>query len=810
MKKILILFFLITFIFSISVNAQLVDFETFENYEFTDFEIEYNSMNDEFDTDNFPENFFGNVGSLVGGNMSAQYLISNPLTSSVNTLEINTISTGGTPATQNFIYNVTICETSVISLTGDFNYGDCDTTPIILNEYFDVSTFCVNLGGDKQIPFDDDFLMLSTKKYIIDIKHISSNAVGNHFYNFASDCNAPVNEHAIRFTNNVSSGFTCMNNITLLNNDYDILNLHAQSNYKWDCLVAGTFPSCNQNVGAGTGTSNLEFLEDSGNNFIKLSALNGDGSSNFKRVQLQWNNDNTTGVSTPNNLTVQYDIKLFSETLGGNGREDSYAGIQSFGGMEIDTSDDVVNLMGGFIEPIDEIQRRIRGVWEGGIGGIGGLTPLNSSCDVDDGDWHTINHVIEIDGTPKINEMRIYIDGVLCESYISRPNFGAVAGSWISYLDFGASSDYSIGIDNIRVYQNIVESPLEVIAEDVLTCPVANCLFYDDFSDNDLSDYTGGESGYISDENLYFLSGKIDSFLNNNLISHTYKKVVGILELEFNETSPTPSELNEPNRLILALSTYCGDIGTGDSTGIAQTYNIVVIRDDDFTLSENRSVSNVYIFSEGNPKLLGSVVIENGDDLIIKSSFDENTYLSSINFLTSKDIADEFIPSVSFSHDYFSNCNEIGSFTIERRDSVSLEGYVGIRRIFYYGEEIIKDEDDFIFTNLNETSVNDSIIKANVEEYLHAGANTLGFRSTEGKFGFWILIMFFFVLAIYQSDSNESYKKYGAGLFLISFIILGWYFKFVPTIVFAFMIFIVSLIGALIYQKTFTGGNVNQ
>ena len=791
------------------ISAQsLVDFENFENYEITTLSNEYNSMTDEIDTDGITENIFAAIGSLTTGNMSKQILIRNPPSANVNEFEIPIVSVVGNPENQNFIYNVTICQTSVASLNGSFNYEQCDTTPIVLNEYFHISDYWGASTGIKTIPFNENFLMVSATRYIIDIRHVSGGVSANHFWTPPSDGNAPVNNHAVRFTGSSPLAIAHMYNVTLRTADWDMDNLRAESLEKWQCGTGFGITSCNKNIGAGTGTSNLNLATESGNQFLRSIATNG-VAFNYKQVSALWNHtDITTGVDA---FTIVYDIRMnsYSDTIAcGGEKKRGYAGLTLpiTNSLRYDTSDTAVSYLGNLNECTDESNNRLRGRQDS----FDQTVPLvNASCDVNDGNFHTVIQQFNYNSTPALESVVMYVDGVNCQNYTAE-NSPSFVTSPLTQFNIDSQAEYSIDIDNLAVYDGLIFAS-DLIApalQDVITCPIDNCIFYDDFEDNDVSDWSDfvGSTQVIDGVLYWDLDVSGFRFISNDFLDYDRDLVTGIVEFFVNDTiTPNDLDVEETNNFMgYTITTQCDELSN------VYTYQVIITRDDDFTLSENRSLFNVFVSSDGDLRNLGVLTVNNGENIIVKNDFNRLTQQVGLNFITAQDFDLNQVPDIDFIQNYDVQCNQLKRIKLDRFGFADADTFVGFDRIFYYTQEGLTPDDEFIYRNESDRVLrNESIIPDDLDEKLHSGAETLGFRSTGMKMLFWI---FLFVIFIYwiieQLNINSSGMKTAiVGTLGLIMIVIGWYIKFIPTIVFAFLLFVVAIMGALVFQRIFTGSN---
>lgn len=77
---------------------------------------------------------------------------------------------------------------------------------------------------------------------------------------------------------------------------------------------------------------------------------------------------------------------------------------------------------------------------------------INNSCDMSDGNWHTVTYLSQYDGVGNYNYREVYIDDVLCENYTT--NFAEVSSSTGKYIEFRAEGGITFDVDNVKMYTN--------------------------------------------------------------------------------------------------------------------------------------------------------------------------------------------------------------------------------------------------------------------------------------------------------------------------------------------------------------------
>lgn len=812
MKSNSIYLFLVICLFSVSVSGStIVDFENFESYTMTSYDLGYHALSDELDTDGVAEAQTGLFGVTSGGYRSAQFLISEINESFyANEMHVHIDALTGSPQTQNFHYNVTVCETIKTSLSGDFYYGDCiPNTLSVLNSNFSMSERWGTALMQQYITFNGLYYFDSAKNYIIDIKYLSGGTLASsNYYSIEADDNGATLNHTILFRNQTADSLNArLPDFGLNTADFDIDNMRAESNNKWSCIT--NYPSCKQSVGLGNGNAYYELKTLAGNNYLNIYSVNGTALGH-KKVRLRWNPDNVKPANQGDSFgtskyTVQVRMKLNGNTvslLAGSALDDGYAGVfvENF---NYDGTSFPVLYTGAIITTNVTLHTRLRGELTGTQ-----TNPLASPCFINDGDWHYVNSIYTFNATNpyNLNSVNVYVDGVFCLNYQGSFSSGLPTSLIpIETLNIQSSASYDMDIDDITIYEGSQSQPIQVELEDiVLDCPIDNCIQYDDFNDNDVSDWDDLTDTAILDSGiLYFDSTEDFKYITDSFVNHDYDIIVGITEFSFNDSiTPTEIDIDTAGGFIAyGIYTNCADDRT------AYLYNVFITRDDDYTGSENRSVVNVYTYQDGDARQLGTLVVDNGDTLIIKNSFDYQNQRVGLNFLTDKDVTAGFNPDITFTQDFLQQCSLMGGVTIERRDSTQVDGFVGIDRIYYYGQVTQTGDDDFIFEHQNETLRNESLIKTDLDEDLHNMANTLGFRSVGMQILFWILLSGALIMMFVSEFEDKQAKTIIIFFGVVLMVAVGWYIKFIPTILFMFIIFVIAVFGALAIQRLLSSSN---
>lgn len=807
MRILLLILLIIVSIYSVSA-VDVIDVENFESYTLsTEINI-YNSLQDETDTDGVAENFFAWLGALTTGNMSGKLLINTPPTNSFNEIVFDTVSVTGTPGNDNFIYDVYICETNETDLNASNDFSQCTSTPELISNDFPMSTVFGNTITGNSIYLNQLYNLDVSKMYIIHVNIVSSTNTGaNNFYSFSADSNGVVNDHTCRITGaGTCIGFGVMNNITLKKSDFGAGNLFAESDNKFSCV--SSYPTCVQSTGAGTGTASFEVKQEFDNKYINLYSNGGDNSG-YRTVRLYWDHTNSSAVTDTGEYTIQVRMRInsyFDTFPSGTNLRNAYAGVSE--NFVYDSSAIPVIYTGAVVENNDELHQRIRGKYKGLV-----TTPLNSSCDINDGEWHYINAIYDFDTIPPydINLINLTVDGVDCESYGAQTGISLPSNlAPLNLMTLYSSGSYDIDLDELKVYNGKVFFPPELLYDDIITdCPISNCLFYDDFEDNTVTGWTGDINNTdVIDGVLYFEKQTDDRIIENNINGHDFNSVVAIHEILFNDTT-TPDEINKDsidNFYIYQIRSYCAE-----TDNIIFSYNLVITKDDVYTGSENSSVMTIFVNPLiGGNRQIGSLVIENGKELIIKNGYDYINQKAGLNFLFTDDIITGFNPDLSFNQEFLTPCQEISGISVERRDNADLNGFAGFDRIYWYGLGDSVVSDDFIYETINQTNISNAIVPENLDDLLHNSAFTLGFRSSGMLMLFWLLLMVGVIVWLVSAIGNDSATKYIIFIAALMLLIIGWYLKFIPTIVFTFIIFAIVVLGAFIFKSLLSGGGVSE
>lgn len=821
-----IVLFLFTFVSVSAANDVLVDYDNFNQYEVTELKEEYNSMIHETESDGVTDNSVSFLGCKPAQYVTKVYmLLEHPETATVNEIGFNLTTSSGSPENRDLIYSLSICETSVTSLDNSNDSSQCDTTPIILFNDFEVST---RWDGNPNtltsiIPFNQLYQMYSNKKYIIMLNFDSGQSGFNSMYKIRLDTNPTTkNFYKIIYNDGINIQLTSIADIRLYKADWDIDNFHAESNYTWRCNSIPHYHNqdCVDNILSPFNSNGNWSIKENGigNNYLSLINLNGSITNGYTATRLSWLHTHSTSNLGANgrNYTLIYDIRLnnaeperfigFHKKRGIGGILHYYDyGIQDIGWLAV----------GGVVTDSFEDWNRLRVNYA-----FDTMKPDKSDCDINNGDWHTVAAQYLHNSSLYHVGTHVYIDGVLCMNYTLN-KLQTSGMNMFNSFNVIAQAVVDFDIDNIMLYEGRVYSAFTPGEELPTICPVAHCLFYDEFSyvDNfdlsqspaDYSEYT--EKAIIKDNRLYFNSTwEIGSYakIRHEFIPNSYRVVTGFTQFKISD-NPTPDSMdldigNQP--IVYSITTYCND--TNDYVTL---YNIYLFNDKSFSLSENMTIVNIYTKNPntGNMVILGTFTVRNGDYFALKNKIDLDKNRVYLNMITQEELTRGYAGDSMFNIELEMPCsNNLNAVQISRLDTYNENSslHVGIEKIMYYGySEMGQDNDTYNFKYGNKTTQEDSIVKDDVGEVLHNTAFTLGFKSNASKLFFWSIIMLFAMFMLLHSNAPANAKTFGAVGIFVMFLVSGFYFKFVSSIVFTFILFIIAVIGAIAFTMLFKGGS---
>lgn len=363
------------------------------------------------------------------------------------------------------------------------------------------------------------------------------------------------------------------------------------------------------------------------------------------------------------------------------------------------------------------------------------------------------------------------------------------------------------------VYDDYEDSQTPVFTN-CINSPRSDCLFYDDMSYVNL--YNLSLSGYIWNPELWTIGNEL--LYNNyditkfNAIGHEfevtdydYNSVFFdyIIKAESGTTPPTMDRSLNPDNftyLMYQFYTFC-------NKALLNEFVLIFIADSNETGSTSNSYMNLYDVSSGDLRPFGTYLITNGEEVTIHGEIflNEKFYQISLLGSSSFNMFNEVGHNVVFPMPLDTTCTP-DTFRIIR-DSTFIEddNYISIDTISFWGStSIVSDAgtpDDYEFEYGNETLQDNALIEGAVGEILHNLAFTLGFKSNAGKLLFWLLLIL--VLCIIGSYNIKARSTQGflIGFTIIFGVVIGWYFKFLPPVLFAFLILIVSIVGAIFISK---------
>ena len=579
-------------------------------------------------------------------------------------------------------------------------------------------------------------------------------------------------------------------------------NFSKESLNKLNCT--SSYPSCVSSVGGGFGFAKATIEQDYiQGKFLTVSAVDGK-LGDYKTTNVNLNLNNLTVL---NNITLEYMIKINEYRT-----TDVFAGTLSYnviGGLwftnfVVGISPNIMSSMSGgnLYNTNANIFTSIKGEYEGNK-----FIPENSSCNINNGNWNKITHQYFFNSTEHFLYEKIFKNGILCSYEEYSKSFLPTSNNLLSLIRISAYAGFNISYDDFKLYNELI-TPYPIITDTtLLTCPVKDCLFFDDFKYEDNYDLSlvnyvyNTEHSYVRNEILY-----IDSNPSSNFIAHAFKEnentiVDSISKFRFNNTI-TPSTLGEPNNeyIVYGIETLCNDV-TGNTLN---NFLVYFIRDDDFTGNENNTIVNLYNI-DGGIELKGTVVVSNDEDIYIHTRFNTNTQKTQIKFLTTSTL--NFLDSGFISSlDFNSNCYNLGAVNIMRVDrynTVNLD-FVGLDTIYYYGNEpLIDGIEDFEFIYGNKTETNESIIDGDIGEYIHNVATTLGFKSDISKILFWYALIFLLVVGVIQIQGIAESKNLVISLVVIVMHLLGYKLGFLPVVFLIFIFLVMATVLGIIFYKIF-------
>ena len=605
---------------------------------------------------------------------------------------------------------------------------------------------------------------------------------------------------------------------TLIDSDdfesYDLgknyTNIHDVSGGKWWCPAGNCeWTGC----GGFNGVADFAIESYAGEKVLTMWGLDGNSCANagYKLTRMFWNHTDTSTLAVSPNKTISYKMRINEFQSGRVG-----VGLEFAGGdllrPRIQVATDYIYSATelGYIGVGSILQYNMFNytMLRPSLNAGGWFLPTESNCFVNDGAWHDVHLNYISDGANLINTL-VYIDGVECEDYAKAY---AIGGAFTQdEINFQAIATFNVSFDDIKVYDGLY-IPLQSFDSEILNCPIGNCIYYDDFKylDNyDLSavDYYEDTENFVVEDG--FLWGNVSDgngakYLKYDFTTDTtnYYIIHNVVKFNINETFPTPPVLyNGENYVSYEFIVLC------DGNIPAYNYQVFLTHDEDYWDNENGSLINVYFVHENGYQQIGTLMIENGGYFIIETEFNKPLQYVDLSYIAGlSTLPVDYSQSVDFSFSPSAQCDDITGFQIGRRDYTSnVTNFLKVDKIFFYGDVLDSEPVYFYSSTSNATSLNDSLIKVNVDDMLHKASDSLGFRSVGGKMLFWFLILLFLGITTFRSGVPDGIRT---PLIIVAGILgffIGWYLKFIPTSIFAFVVFVICLAGAVVFQRTFSG-----
>jgi hypothetical protein len=241
----------------------------------------------------------------------------------------------------------------------------------------------------------------------------------------------------------------------------------AEAAGDWQCNTYAP-PTCIGNSGGGAGIAGYNIGNDSGTNqYMAIYALGGTctGTPAYFRVWLNWNHelpslfssfteDQTYTIKFMYHMTSAQSISTCSATYKYLWHTQSFRETTTV--MGINTILDYAQ--GGVTSCTpdnDECRQKLR-TWY--YSTLSTYRPANATCDVNDGNWHEIKGVYNVqNGTNMLMNWSVYVDNVICE--YEEPSTGLGGTVFMTNVSgFRVQGGYSFWIDNLSIWEaNISE-----------------------------------------------------------------------------------------------------------------------------------------------------------------------------------------------------------------------------------------------------------------------------------------------------------------------------------------------------------------
>lgn len=570
---------------------------------------------------------------------------------------------------------------------------------------------------------------------------------------------------------------------------------------KWNCsAVYGS--DCVRSIGTGTGIGAVGiYNRETNNNYLRILSLNGN-SNNHQESYINWYHKNTTSLGISSiNYSISYDIKIleYQDVIG----DDKF----NFARFQMNNPYGLSQILyfgvGSSANSTESEHSKLRQYYNSGTWL---MYPNNNDniCNVNNNQWNKITQYYLINSSGYLIRIETYINGVLCSARNSSVNYNGLGRPFFLSGNMpliAHGGGYDIGIDNIKIYEGLVESVESVSS--LSYCPLQNCIYFDDYSYDSISEFEN--KGYEAQDILFNVS---DIYFNASLDAYSYFEydfindadydiIEGILKLGSN-FEITPDEFID-NPAIFTYIMNCDDYET------LHYLNMYIIKDTDFTKNNESFV--LHFTSSDEQKNLGTYTIDANTYTYIKLKYDnlEQKYYVSVSPETeNRDYTNLYFPNIpDIIVPYASTCNEISGFKIIRRDSQNNDSTnydLGIDLFMLYGGVSIEENEDYIAEKYN-ISDNDVTIETDWKETAQKSIYNLGFRSTAMKIIFVIICIIFAVFILSDLDAD----KYKIALsFIVIFILIGgFYLELIPLSVFLLILFMIAGVLALIYMKLF-------
>jgi len=441
------------------------------------------------------------------------------------------------------------------------------------------------------------------------------------------------------------------------------------------------------------------------------------------------------------------------------------------------------------------------------------MTPNNidNGLSVGDTNWHTytmefeVGDFYEVGNTYcNITQINLFLDGVLYESIETNLRYicSGVSQSDITPLYFISQAGFNVNYDNIKLYRG------DILTDDFtgsFTCPYENCIYYDGF--DYVENYSLNGAGYVGGYNDFYIDGdskiypNANSYISHGLTDYSYNKIENnqIFKIFSNYT---PESL-DTDTLYYSFSDVCENGNT--------VSEIIVLFDyyDNTSSIYSGYETSINFFRSGNTGAMysiGSLIVMNGQNFGFSRIYDTTLNKYYMNFYSNSNYETGFLPQSSqYVYNFNSPCDKISYFQIERGGNSDIKNFYAIEELSYTGS-MLDSETGLEFLYTNETKNNESTIKTDVGENLHNIAFSGGFKTSATKMLFWFLLMglcLFFL--IHAENVDNLVKVLGAIFVIVVGFVSGYFLKFIPTIVFAFVLLIFSVVVSIAFVKIFKG-----